>query len=70
MVVFVCLCGMYLSCLDCLHNQLNDFNTNHSLPWMLIGDFNMILDSHEKISRSRPCYSKIQKFQEIIQDVL
>jgi len=46
-----------------LWETLTLIQTNHLLPWCMIGDFNTILGSHEQRSNFRPLTTPIHDFQ-------
>jgi ribonuclease HI len=47
-----------------LWSSLNLLQTQHSLPWCFLGDFNVILGAHEHRGRSSPARLPIEDFQE------
>jgi hypothetical protein len=51
-----------------LWSTLNNLQTQHDLPWCFLGDFNVILGTHEHRGRSSPARLPIEEFQKWTND--
>jgi hypothetical protein len=49
-------------------DKLRELNANHNLPWVVIGDFNEIMFSHEKEGGNPRPNSFMQAFQDALTD--